>query len=163
MTHDQFNADVTAYRSMVYRLAFNCMGNRFDADDVTQETFLRIYRYKKPFANEEHKKAFLIRVTINLCKDMQKSAWFRKHRVQDKEVSVNQSTDESENVLREHILKLKPKYRAVIFLFYYEEYSTAEIAKILKISETAVTTSLNRARNQLHSYLTINEEAICYE
>jgi len=163
MTHEQFKADITAYRGMVYRLAFNCMGNHFDADDVTQETFLRIYRHKKPFVNEEHKRAFLVRVAINLCKDMQKSAWFRKRSVLDNNLQAAQNKDESESVLQEHILKLKPNYRAVIFLFYYEEFTITEIAKILKISETAVTTRLNRARNQLRSHFEINKEAIFHE
>jgi len=141
------------------------MGNRHDAEDVTQEAFLRFYRHKKPFTDEEHKKAFLIRVAVNLCKDLQKSAWFRKRTGPVEEFSVSQSLSESnvdEAFLREQILKLKPNYRAVIFLFYYEGYTAAETAKILKISETAVTTRLNRARNQLRTQL-FNERNEIYE
>jgi RNA polymerase sigma-70 factor (ECF subfamily) len=158
LTHEELNADVKTYRGMVYRLAFGCTGSRFDADDVTQEVFLKLYQYKKTFENGEHKKAFLLRVTINLCKNLQKSAWFKRRGELDENTPYRDAYNENERVLRDYVLGLKPKYRAVIFLFYYERYSVSETAKILKISESAVTTRLNRARSQLKTQLTSDME-----
>ena len=161
MTHEQLNADITKYHSMVFRLAFSCMGNRFDADDVSQEVFIRLYRRNKVFSNDEHKKAFLIRVTVNICKDIQKSAWFKRRVPLDESVPSQDSIDENESVLEEYIKELKPNYRAVVFLHYYEGYTTAEIAKMLRIPESTVTTRLSRARNQLKIQLITNKEIYC--
>jgi len=163
MTHEQLNADIAEYHKMVFRLAFSCMGNRFDADDVTQEVFIRLYRQKKTFSGEEHKKAFLIRVAVNICKDMQKSAWFKKRVPLDENIPADNIPDESKNeeILQEYIKELKPKYRAVVFLHYYEGYSTAEIAKILKTPESTITTRLSRARNYLKTQLITNKEVYC--
>jgi len=165
MTHEQLNADIAEYHGMVFRLAFSCMGNRFDADDVTQEVFIRLYRYKKTFSGDEHKKAFLIRVTVNICKDMQKSAWFKKRVPLDENIPASNTSGENENenegILQEYINELKPKYRAVVFLHYYEGYSTSEIAKMLKTPESTITTRLSRARNYLKSQLISNKEVYC--
>jgi len=162
----ELTADVAAYRGMIFRLAFGCTGSRFDADDMAQEAFLRLYNYNKPFTDAEHKKAFLIRVTVNLCKNLQKSAWRQKRSELSEDCYGNQACtsayNEDESVLRDYILKLKPNYRAVIHLFYYEGYSAAETAKILKISETAVTTRLQRARSMLKTQL-INDMEAVYE
>jgi RNA polymerase sigma-70 factor (ECF subfamily) len=158
MTHEQLSTDVKVYRGMVFRLAFGCTGSRFDADDVTQEVFLKLFRQEKPFNDAEHKKAFLIRVTINLCKNLQKSAWRRKRGELGENASYYSNFGDDESVLREYVLGLKPNYRAVIFLFYYEGYSVAETARLLKISESAVTTRLNRARSILKTQLTNDRE-----
>jgi RNA polymerase sigma-70 factor (ECF subfamily) len=163
MTRECLNELVEAYRSMVYRLAFSCLGNSFDADDISQEVFLRMYGYKKQFADEEHKKAFLIRITVNLCKNLQKTAWMRKRVELDENIPADNHSYESESLLQSYVLKLKPNYRAVIYLFYYEGYCVAEIAKILKISETSVTTRLSRARNQLKAQLLIDKEVAHYD
>jgi len=163
MTQEQFSIDVTAYHRTIFRLAFNCLGSRSDAEDIVQDTFLKLYQYKKPFNDEEHKKAFLLRTASNLCKDLLKSAWFRRRTALDENIPADNDFSKSEEVLSEYILRLKHKYRCVIFLFYYEGYSVKEIAVILKMSETSVTTSLNRARNQLKKELSDNEEELIYE
>jgi len=166
MTREQLAADIETYHCMIYRFAYGCTGNRFDADDITQDAFIRLYQYKKLFSSDEHKKAFLLRVTANLCKDMRKSAWFRKRidindNIPASESSENDISMEDENTLQEYILELKPKYRAVIFLHYYEDYSTAEIAITLNIPESTVTTRLSRARSQLKTQLVTKGEIFC--
>ena len=163
MTNEQLSSDVSVYHRTIYRLAFSCLGNHFDAEDVVQDTFLRLYQYKKPFSDEEHKKAFLLRVASNLCKDQRKSAWVRKRATLDENIPADNCFTKSENVLRDYIALLKPNYRSVVFLFYYEGYSVTEIAKILKMSETAVTTRLNRARSQLKRELADHKEELIYE
>jgi len=159
MTHEQLNADIAKYHGMVFRLAFSCIGNRFDAEDVVQEVFIRLYRQNKMFSNDDHKKAFLIRVAVNICKDMQKSAWFKRRAPLDESIPSHDNINENESVLEEYIKELKPNYRAVVFLHYYEGYTTAEIAKMLRIPESTVTTRLSRARNQLKTQLITNKEA----
>ena len=165
MTREQLSADIAAYHDMVYRLAFSCTGNRFDADDITQDAFMRLYMYKKSFSDDEHKKAFLIRVTTNLFKDMRKSAWFRKRTELDESIpakdGIGDENKEIESTLCDYILELKPNYRAVIYLHYYEGYTTAEIAKILKIPESTVTTRLSRAREKLKTQINGNREVFC--
>ncbi|MCL2628352.1 MAG: RNA polymerase sigma factor [Oscillospiraceae bacterium] len=163
MTQEQLGKDVCTYRPIIYRLAFSCMGNRFDAEDVVQDTFLKLYQCKKDFADDEHKKAFLLRVASNRCKDLHKSAWFRKRADLDESLPAADCFIKSENTLREYVLRLKPAFRAVIFLFYYEGYSAAQIANILKMSETAVTTRLSRARRQLKVELINNKEELINE
>lgn len=159
ITNEELNKAVAAYHNTVYRLAFGCMGNRFDAEDITQEAFLRFYTSREFFNGAEHEKAFLIRVTINLCKNLHKSAWFRKRAPFDETLPISGGINEDESILREYILRLKPAYRAVIFLYYYEGYSVAETAKILKISEGSVKMRLNRARGQLKTSLIKDKEA----
>jgi len=163
MTREQLAADIEIYHSMIYRFAYGCTGNRFDADDITQDAFIRLYLYKKLFSSDEHKKAFLLRVTANLCTNMYKSAWFRKRIDLNDNIPVNENPEsgiskDDEITLQNYILELKQKYRAVIFLHYYEGYTTAEIAKTLKIPESTVTTRLSRARSQLKTKIITDKE-----
>jgi len=112
--------------------------------------FLKLYNRKDGFASSEIEKAWLIRVTVNECKNLLKSAWKRNRAELDENIPAPQTHN---NDLREYVDSLKPKYRVIIYLYYYERYSTNEIADILKIRQTAVTTQLNRARNQLKDML----------
>lgn len=162
---DDFSTDVALYRNMVYRLAFNYTGNRFDADDITQEVFIKLYN-KRNFTEMEHKKAFLIRATINASKNMLKSLW-RKKRTDftelDNTLSYRESFNEDEEELRGYLMLLKPKYRTVIYFYYYEGYSAAETAKILKLSEANVKTQLHRARSQLKTIITDERNGFIHE
>lgn len=160
ITHEELNKAVSAYHSVVYRLAFGYTGNKFDAEDMTQEAFLRLYTNKSTFKTAENEKAFLIRVTVNLCKNLLKSSWYKKRAVLVENLLASEVISEDENVLREYIGKLKHNYRTVIFLYYFEGYSVTEIAKILKISESNVKMRLSRARSQLKTVLTDDKEWI---
>jgi RNA polymerase sigma-70 factor (ECF subfamily) len=99
------------------------------------------------FVSEEAQKAWLIRVAINESKNLLKSVWFRKR--SDLDESLVAAERNSDTGFFEYVKKLKPKYRTVIYLHYFEGYSTKEIATILKMTQTGVTTQLNRARKQL--------------
>lgn len=163
---EDFNADVALYRNMVYRLAFSYTGSRFDADDITQDVFLRLYNIKKGFADNEHKKAFLIRVTINISKNVLKSSWRKKYAdfsEHDSKLSYSEKFGEDEEALRNCIMKLKPKYRAVIYFYYYEGYSAAQTANILKLSDGNVKTQLHRARTMLKHIITEEWKGITNE
>lgn len=141
---------VRKYADMVYRIAVAQVRLRSDADDIFQEVFLRYVRNTPVFESEEHRKAWLIRVTINCSKKHWSSAW-QRHTV-PLDDSFTFSLPE-ENGLDESLRKLKPKYRSVIHLFYYEGYSVCEISKILDLRESTVRTQLTRARAQLSELL----------
>ena len=138
------------YSNMVFRLAFARTKNNHDANDIMQEVFLRYMKNKKEFKDEEHKKAWLIKTTINCSKTLLTSAWFRKTTSLEDNI-VEELKEKSEVYYA--TLKLSKKYRTVIHLFYYEDYSVREIADILKLSESNVKTRLSRGRSLLKTAL----------
>ncbi len=156
------NEIIERYSSMVYRLAFSQTRSKSHADDVFQEVFLRYVRKHPDFSNEEHRKAWIIRVTINCCKKLLASAWFRRVVSSDgfKDLDIYGNFQENtpfetpeETNLHFALKKLPPKYRAVIHLFYYEEMSVAEIGGALNLKPSTVRTQLTRARSMLRENL----------
>lgn len=141
------------YRNNIYGIGFNYFRNENDANDIVQETFYKFIKCKKEFESEEHIRNWLIRVAINECKKVSLSPWRKKRcNLEDYADQLNfETTEQSE--LFEVVMKLKTKYRQVIHLFYYEDYTTKEIAEILGISQSAVTTRLERGRSQLKKNL----------
>lgn len=133
------------YSDMVYRLAVARVKNKYDADDILQEVFLRFIKCKEKVNNEEHTKALLIRITINCSKSMLSSSWFKKTSPLDENLSVS---DPSFDTL-DAVVRLPQKYRTVIHLHYYMGYSVDEIAKILKTKPSTVKSQLHRARQKL--------------
>lgn len=139
------------YYDMVYKLAVSQTKDLQHAEDVTNDTFLKFIETDKQFDSEEHVKAWLIRVTINRSKSVFLSAWYRKTVPLEENISVEMSEGESE--VYTAVLKLPPKYRAVIHLFYYEDLSVAEIADSLKIQPSTVRSQLTRGRAMLKDVL----------
>lgn len=133
------------YSDMVYRLAVARVKNKYDADDILQEVFLRFIKYKDKVENEEHLKALLIRITINCSKSLLTSGWFKRTEPLSESLSVR---DEYSDTL-DAVLRLPQKYRTVIHLHYYMGYSVEEIAKILKSKPSTVKSQLHRARQKL--------------
>ena len=138
------------YSNMVFRLAFARTKNSHDAHDILQEVFLRYIKSNKDFINEEHKKAWLIKTTINCSKTLLSSAWFRKTTGLD--YNITQELKEKSEVYYA-VLKLPKKYRTVIHLFYYEDMSITEIANLLNIKESTIKSQLHRARKKLKEIL----------
>lgn len=146
---------IEKYSDAVYRMAYSLVKNKYDADDIHQEVFA-IYIVKKPeFESTEHEKAWFMRVTVNLCKNLWKSAWRRKNVSLDKvfEESEEMAAGPEENIIIDVVNTLPFKYRTVIHLFYYEEFSIKEIADILKMRPSNVRTRLTRARAKLKELL----------
>ena len=153
MEKKDFDAAVGRYQDMVYRVALHVVASPHDAEDAVQEVFLRLYTYKKPFDSEEHLRRWLIRVTVNHCKNILKSGW-RKRRVSLEDVTEQPVFDRPvEQELYNTVLSLPEKYRTVLYLFYYEELPTAEVAHALGLGQSAVTTRLSRARALLKKEL----------
>lgn len=141
------------YQNNLYAAAFNVCRDAEDAKDVVQDTFIQYHLLKKDFDNEQHIRAWLIRVAINKAKNMNRTFW-RKNKVPLEEYieTLAFETPESEELF-ETVMKLPEKYRIVIHLFYYEDYTIHEIADILKISESNVKVRLSRGRVMLKEKL----------
>ena len=146
-----FEDIVVKYSDMVYKIAYAKVGNRSDADDIFQNVFLKYLNNKKPFINEEHRKAWLIKVTVNCSKSLFSSAWFKRTvpLTNEEPVYIEPESLELHNV----VMKLPSKYRVVIHLFYYEDMSIKQISETLKIKPSTVRAQLTRARNLLKDKL----------
>lgn len=140
---------IEAYQKSLYAAAFNICRNTDDANDVVQDTFIQYYTTKKQFQDEEHLKAWLLRVAINRVKDISRSFW-KKNRlsIEDYADAVPFESRE-ETGLFEAVMRLPEKYREVIHLYYYEDLSIKETARILRITEGSVKMRLSRGRSFL--------------
>jgi len=132
----------------VYRVAYMFVKNKADAEDMTHNAFVKLMGLEMTFESPEHEKAFLIRVTQSVCKDFLKSAW-RKHRSSDEAEAKEAPAPCRRSSALEEVLALPEKYKIPIYLFYYEGYKTAEIAKILGKPESTVRGLLHRGRKIL--------------
>lgn len=153
MERIEFEDAVRQYQDMVYRIAFQYFGNGADAEDITQDAFVKLYTWKEPFEGAEHLRRWLIRVTVNLCKDVLKSPWRKRRASMDALSDMPVFQEPEEDALYREVLRLPEKYRVVLELFYYEELSTKEIAEVLNVRRSAVTTRLFRARELLKQRL----------
>ncbi len=143
------------YGDTVLRAAYACTGNYSEAEDITQEVFLKLHTGKYSFSDENHLKAWLIRSAINRGKSYHRS-WTKKERSSLEEISEAElkcEFDEKDHEISREIEKLPEKYRTVIYLYYYEEYNIREISEILSKNENTVSSLLQRARKKLKERL----------
>ncbi len=144
---------VALYQNNLFAAAFNVCKNAQDAEDIVQDTFIQYYTMKKEFDNEQHIRAWLLRVAINKAKNANHTFWRRnKLSLDDYMETLTFETPQSENLF-ETVMQLPEKYRIVIHLYYYEDYSVREIADILRISESNVKVRLSRGRSLLKEVL----------
>ena len=160
MNVTEYNSCVDKYLKMVYRISFHYFGNREDAEDVSQDVFLKLYSHNTKFESEEELKAWLIRVTTNTCHSYFRNPFRkRKTEIDEKEIEniVGSSSSEQEiinrKVVMDAVMSLSEHYRIVVYLYYYEEYSICQISNTLNIKETTIQTRLSRAREKLKSVL----------
>ncbi len=141
------------YKNNLYTVAFNICKNTQDAEDVVQDTFIQYWKVKKEFESEQHLRAWLFRVAINTAKN-KVNTLFRRTTVplEDYMETLSFETKESSEIF-EAVMNLPTKYRIVIHLFYYEDYSVNEIADILKLTPGNVKTRLSRGRMSLRNIL----------
>lgn len=144
---DVFESKYEQYKDTLFRIAFTYLKNTEDCEDVIQEVFIEYLNNLLGFDSEEHEKRWLIRVTINKCKNYLDLFWNRNRVQMDSLEMFNISRDE-ENVLG-MVLALPGKYKAVIYLHYIEGYKVNEIARILRISSSAVKMRLKKGRELL--------------
>lgn len=146
---------VAQYGSALLRMCCAYLGDAYLADDAVQDTFIKIYRSWRIFDTPAAEKAWVMRVAVNVCKDYLRSAWRRKvHLVEEyPEIAGEQDQPKEDNILLEEIMALKPRYRQVILLHYYQQLSVGEIARILSAPQSTVSVRLRRARAILQKRL----------
>ena len=153
MNTQEYEIIITKYLDCIYRVAVNGCKNYADAEDIVQNTFVKLWERDEEFDNEEHLKKWLIRVTVNECNSLWRSAWKRcTAYLEELTQEPVFSTPEKSN-LYFAVRELPQKYRQIVHLYYFEEYSVKEIAEIMNLSETAVQTRLLRARQKLKEIL----------
>ena len=141
------------YRDRLFAAAFQVCGNAADAEDAAQEALLRYHVSEKQFESEQHIRAWLLRVAINCAKNLSRS-FFRRNTVplETYMETLEFDSGESREIFRE-VMSLPEKYRLVIHLYYYEDYSVAEIGRILALTESNVKVRLSRGRQLLKKAL----------
>lgn len=154
VTKDYISDLLDKYSDMVLRIAYTYLKNRADVEDIVQDVFLRIIDKKPSFNDESHEKSWLIRATINMCKNKVNMFWNKNKcsidDVQEFAVSDKYNTDTS---VFQAVMALGEKYRVVVYMYYYEGYSTPEIADVIGKNETTIRSLLHRARNKLKDML----------
>ncbi len=152
-SEQEVNRVMEQYADTVRRICMIHLKNFADTEDIFQNVFLKYVLSSVVFENEEHEKAWFIRVTINACKDLIKS-FFRSHTVPLDELTGQPAdlTEDNREVL-EAVLSLPEKYRNVVYLHYYEGYTAIEIGSILKKNVNTVYTLLTRSRQMLKDRL----------
>ena len=144
---------IERYQNSLFVAAFQICKNKEDAEDIVQDTFIQYHTTKKEYESEAHIRAWLLRVAINKAKNVNLTFWRRnKQPLEDYIETLTFETEEA-GELFEAVLGLPEKYRIAIHLFYYEEYSVQEIAKVLKLSESNVKVRLSRGRKLLKDAL----------
>ncbi|MCI8773931.1 MAG: sigma-70 family RNA polymerase sigma factor [Lachnospiraceae bacterium] len=157
MTRQLFEAYFREQYSLVYRVAFMQMKRHADAEDAAQEVFMRLLKYQPQFENKEHEKAWFIKTTVNLCRDILKSKWNSTtvsiEKIPEQEKGYFHLPYMKEDETLWEVLALPEKYRDCLYFFYYEDYSIKEIAKLLGTPENTVKTNLKRGREALKKRL----------
>jgi RNA polymerase sigma-70 factor (ECF subfamily) len=149
---EEFNAIAETYMDSIFRLALNYTKNYAEAEDITQNVLIKLYRAKTKFENKDHLRYWLFRVAVNECKRTLLSPWRRNESIELLENAFTFDETESREVF-EAVMALPKKYRVPIYLYYYEDYSTEEIAKLLNIPGATIRTQLRRGREQLRDSL----------
>ncbi len=158
-SEQEVNRAIERYADTVRRICFVHLKNRADTEDIFQTVFVKYLLHGEPFASEEHERAWIIRVTLNACKDLLKS-FFRSRTVPLEELTDRAMPAETEQrEVLQAVLALPVPYRDVIYLHYYEGYTAPEIAGILGKNVNTVYTRLTRARGLLRQALGGEDDA----
>ena len=152
ISRDEAERLVNTYSDLVLRLSYTYLKSTEDAKDICQTVFLRLLEKPRDFVSPEHERAWIIRTAVNACKDQLKSHWHRT--TVDLEAARRVPAPEAEEgSLLAAVNLLPPKYRTVIYLYYYEGYSANEIAQLLGEKPATVATQLSRGREKLRTHL----------
>lgn len=153
-SESEINRAINQYADMVLKICMVHLNNKADTEDIFQNVFLKYATYKGTFEDSEHEKAWLIRVTINACKDLLKS-FFRRKVVSIEEMQglLSSPIPQEHSVVLEAVMSLPEKYKDVVYLYYYEGYSAVEISHLLKKNVNTIYTHLSRAKEILKEKL----------
>lgn len=150
-----YNEIADKYIDTVYRLALSRTKSREHAEDISQDVFVKLMQNKKKFESEEHLKAWLLRVTINLTKDLFSSHWYRTTDELDENITYEATES---NGVYDAVMALPQKYRTVIHLHYFEGYRVEEIALITSSTAGTVKSQLHRGREMLKNIMEEGEK-----
>ena len=158
---DEFQAKrlVNLYADMILRRSYQYLKQTCDAEDICQTVFLKYISANMAFDSVEHEKAWIIRTTINACKDHLKSAWFRRTAALDDAAQIA-APEVPDTWLLDAMKGLPEKHRISLYLYYYVEYSAREIAQVMGVSESAVGQYLTRGRRKLRTIITDEERRL---
>ncbi len=154
VTDNELEYYIRNFRKNVYNAVLCYVRNPSDAEDITQDTFLKLYTYNKSFNDDEHVKAWLLRCAINNCKNHLRSHWYRFTVPLEaaENMTVADNTDHDDEMLG-IMKKLNRNNRIALYMYYYEGYTIGEIGHILGISSDTVSSRLHRGRQQLKKLL----------
>lgn len=152
-SEEEANRAIRLYADTVRRICMVHLKNYSDTEDIFQTVFLKYILHSEPFESEEHEKAWIIRVTVNACKDLLKNVFRSRTVPLETLVETPQAQELRHTELLEAVLSLPAKYKDVVYLYYYEGYSAEEISRILKKNVNTVYTLLTRARKILKKEL----------
>lgn len=143
------------YTNLLYRLCYSILLVREDAEDAVQDVFLKYYRKQPTFADEDHEKAWFIRVAVNHCKDI-----LRRRKLREcipfsevEELLAEKEAEADDSGVLQALFELTDRYRIVMILHYLEGYPVKEVARLCGISQSAVKMRLSRGREQLKERL----------
>jgi RNA polymerase sigma-70 factor (ECF subfamily) len=142
----------TRHVKTIYRICYTYMKNSSDTEDIVQETFIRLMKFGGSYESEEHEKAWLIRTAANLCKDNLKHWWRKRENLEDYQNLLDDNNTKNNDTL-EVVMSLPDKYKTVVYLYYYEGYTSVEISKILSKPQSTIRNYLHEARNILRTKL----------
>ena len=152
MTEQAFTAAAERHLDMVYRIALNYFRTPADAEDAAQTVMLRLWQTDTQFADDGHLRRWLVRVTLNACRDVSRSPW-RRRTVPLEECREPAFEDPGRQRLYEEVMALPAKYRLPLYLYYYEGYTAPEVGALLGLKPSTVQTRLARAREKLKAQL----------
>lgn len=152
-TQEEITQVINKYADTVNRICYLNMKNQYNSEDIFQNVFLRYMTKAPKFKDDNHEKAWIIRVTINLCKDNFKNFFRRNTSTLDEVKEIASNDKEDLSYVREAVKKLPENYRNVIYLFYYEQYSAVEISSLLHKNVNTIYTWLSRAKDMLKDEL----------
>ncbi len=158
---EDFEGFYLRHYQAIYRLCYAFMKNQQDAEDCTEDAFVRAITSDAMFENERHERAWLARAAMNICKDKLKHWWRQKVSDIDSAPEIRDEKAEKDATfrdIREQVMELPDKYKEVVWLHYFEGYSTDEIASILARPPSTVRNQLRDARSKLKHLLRIQEE-----
>lgn len=159
---DRLDQMVQQYEKDLLRICCLYLRDRTVAEDVVQETFLKAFRNLDSFRGESGEKTWLIKIAMNCCRDYRRSAWYRyiDRRVSIDQLPIFSSAPPSDDhiALTMAIMKLKPKYMEAVLLYFYEGYPIKEIAKMLNLTEAAVSSRIHKAKQKLRTELEGGED-----
>lgn len=150
MEHEEFRQIYDRQLQRVYRLSLVYLKNVFDAEDAVQNIFLKVLEKQPVFQDEKHETAWFVTVTRNYCRDVLRSFWKRNRIALEaiEEMGFEQFTTE-DNMVFSTVMSLPSKYREVLYLYYYEEYSIREMSLLLKRKESTIQTQLAAGRKRM--------------